>query len=137
MTTAKAVWGFLGETEPSDLRLYAERLAVRLAAAEAVQRDRALAQQAADSALTSQRNHEGTVARYRKVLVDLCRAAGVESETQLPEAEERSRRRRETQDAVDRSGIQLAAASRRSIDELRALPGTPPGGSGCPARRRS
>jgi DNA repair protein SbcC/Rad50 len=121
VTAAKAVWESLGETEPSDLRFYGECLAGRLVAAEAVQRERALAQQAADSALTSQRNHETTAARYRKVLAELCRAAGVESETLLPEAEERSRRRRETQDAVDKSRVQLAAASRRSIDDLRAL----------------
>ena len=121
VTAAKAVWEALGETEPSDLRLYGERLAGRLAAAEAVQSGRAFAQQAADSALASQRNHESTATRYRKVLVELCRAAGVESEPLLPEAEERSRRRRDTQDAVDKSRVHLAAASRRSIDELRAL----------------
>lgn len=120
-TSAKAIWEALGDAEPADLRLYSEHIAARLETAEVVQRGRALAQQAADNALENQLGHEATAARYLKVIVELCRSAGVESANRLPEAEENSRRKRDAQEKVDRSRAQLALASRRSVDDLRAL----------------
>jgi exonuclease SbcC len=118
---AKAIWESLGDPEPSDLRLYGERLSARLAAAEHVRNERAFAEQAAESARTSEHNHQSTATRYRQALADLCRAAAVESAALLPEAEDQSRRKREAQEMADKSRTQLAAASRRSIEELRAL----------------
>jgi len=120
-TSALAIRESLGDAEPTDLRLYAEKIGARLEAAEAVQTARLLAQQAVDSARSSQRDHERTAERHEKVIATLCVAAGVESIIQLPEAEAQSRRKRDAQEEVDRTGKQLAVASRRSAEELRAL----------------
>ena len=118
---AKAIWQVLGGPEPADLRLYVEQVLTRLNAAEAVQTERTLVQQALEAAQKTQREHEETGERHQQVLSALCLAAGVESANQLPEAEEQSRRKREAQSEVDRSNSQLAQASRRSVDELRTL----------------
>ena len=118
---AKAICQMLGGPEPADLRLYVEQVFARLNAAEAVQTERTLAQQALEAAQKTQREHEDTGGRHQQVLSALCLAAGVESVNQLPEAEEQSRRKREAQSEVDRSNSQLALASRRSVDELRTL----------------
>jgi exonuclease SbcC len=119
--SARAIWESLGDPEPKDLRLCSERLSARLEAAETAQTARALAQQAADSARDSQRTHEATAARHEAVIATLCLAAAVASVNQLPEAENNSRRKREAQAELDRSRSQLALASRRTVDELRAL----------------
>ena len=118
---AKAIWQVLDGPEAVDLRLYIEQVSARLNAAEALQAERTLSQQALEAAQRMQREHEDTGARHQQVLSALCLAAGVESAHQLPEAEEQSRRRREAQSEVDRSSSQLALASRRSVDELRTL----------------
>lgn len=118
---AKAIWQVLGGPEPADLRLYVEQVFTRLNAAEAVQTERTVVQQALEAAQKTQREHEDTGERHQQVLSALCLAAGVESANQLPEAEEQSRRKREAQSEVDRSNSQLAQASRRSVDELRTL----------------
>ncbi|MEO8937885.1 MAG: AAA family ATPase [Burkholderiaceae bacterium] len=120
-TAALAIRESLGDMEPIDLRLYVERIIARLEAAEAVQTARLLAHQAVDRASASQRDHARTAERHEKVIATLCAAAGVESVVLMPEAEARSRRKRDAQEEVDRTGEQLALASRRSIDELRAL----------------
>lgn len=119
--SAVAIRETLGDAEPIDLRLYVEKIAARLEAAESVQTARLLAQQAVDSSSASQRDHERTAERHEQVIATLCAAAGVESIIQLPEAEARSRRKRDAQEEVDRTGKQLALASRRSAEELRAL----------------
>ncbi|MDB6089008.1 MAG: hypothetical protein JWN85_1792, partial [Gammaproteobacteria bacterium] len=121
LTSAQAIWEALGDAAPPDLRMYSEHLSARLDTAEAVQSERALAQQAADTARASCRTHESTAARHRQTLADLCRAAAVESATSLLEAEDRSRRKREAQQVVDNARAQLASASTRSIPEVRAL----------------
>lgn len=117
----RAIWQVLAGPEPSDLRLYIEQVSARLNAAEAVQTERTLTQQALEAAQKMRREHEDTGARHQQVLSALCLAAGVESANQLPEAEEQSRRKREAQSEVDRASSQLALASRRSVDELRTL----------------
>jgi uncharacterized protein YhaN len=121
VNAAHAIAKTLGDQELIDTRLYIERLSTRLESAEQVRASRALAQNALDTALESQRNHEGTAARHEGHLASLCKAAGVESAPLLPEAEEQSRRKREAQTEVDRASSQLAQASRRTIDELRTL----------------
>ncbi|MES2356654.1 MAG: AAA family ATPase [Pseudomonadota bacterium] len=119
--SAKAIWETLGDPKPVDLRLYVEHVSVRLATAEEVQTARQIAQQALDTALIRQREHEETATRHQRIIEKLCLAAGVVSPNLLPEAEEQSRRKRDAQNEADRSKIQLAQASRRSIDELRTL----------------
>jgi exonuclease SbcC len=111
----------LGDTVPSDLRLYAERLLARLKAARQVEADRAIASQAREAALKSKRTHEDSAAMHVLVLEGLCEAAGVASKALLPHAEEQSRRKREAQVQVDQARSQLAQASRRSTEVLRTL----------------
>lgn len=118
---AGAIAESLGDPPPSDLRLYIDRLVARLNAAKEIQNARALAEQALGKALSSQRAHEEAAAKDAEVLAALCLAVGVTFATMLPEAEDRSRRKRETQADVDRSRAQLAKASRHSVDALRAL----------------
>jgi DNA repair protein SbcC/Rad50 len=119
--SATAIRESLGDPEPTDLRLYSEHLSARLETAETAQTARTLAQQAADSARESQRAHEATAARHENVIAALCLAAAVASVNQLPEAENNSLRKRGAQAELDRSRSQLALASRRTVDELRAL----------------
>jgi exonuclease SbcC len=118
---ARAVATTLGNPEFVDIRLYIERLSARLGSAEQVQTSRALAQNALDNALESQREHEQTASGHERGLASLCLAAGVDSPNLLPEVEEQSRRKREAQSEFDRSSSQLAQASRRAPDELRTL----------------
>ena len=118
-SSAATIWESLGQSAPADLRVSGERLFARLSVAEGVQAERALVQLSADNARKSERDHVATVLRHEAVIVGLCQAAAVDSPTQLPEAEENSRRRREAQMEIDRSQAQLALASRHSVDELR------------------
>jgi uncharacterized protein YhaN len=111
----------LGDPPVSDLRLYIDQLTGRLKVATEIHRARALEEQALEHAISSLREHEETAAKHAKILETLCAVAGVTSAAMLPEAEDRSRRKREAQAELDRSRAQLAQASRRSIDDLRAL----------------
>lgn len=118
---AQRLSALLGEPAESDPRLLAARASARLALAEDARQARALAQQAIEAARAQQRAHEESAARHVQTLQRLCEAAGVGTPEQLPEAEERSRRRRALQAAIDQADAQLAQASRRPAGELRAL----------------
>lgn len=111
----------LSESRPPELRLYIDRLAGRLALAEQADAERRLAQQALDTALANQRQQEQAADRHAAILASLCRAAGVDSSAMLPDAEERSKRKRDAQAELDRSSLQIAQSSPRHIPELRAL----------------
>ncbi|MBC7514686.1 MAG: hypothetical protein H7234_09675, partial [Herminiimonas sp.] len=118
---AGAVARRLGDAAPAELRFYVERIAARLTLARDVQTQRTVATQGLAAALAGQLAHEETTARHAAVLQNLCKAAGVQSAAQLPQAEEQSRRRREAQASVDRSQAQLAQASRHAPHALRQL----------------
>ncbi|HWS74747.1 MAG TPA: hypothetical protein VN324_06350, partial [Quisquiliibacterium sp.] len=118
---ARAIAARLGDPDAGDVRAFVDRATARLEAAERMRNARALALQALESAQESRRMHQEAADGHRERLDRLCLAAGVASESELPEAEERSRRRRELQATIDRAGGQLAEASRRPIAELRAL----------------
>lgn len=118
---AASIAAELGDPPPAELRLYAERLAARLAAAESAAAALGMARQSLDKALESQARHERAAEAHQERLLVLCRAAAVPSPAELPEAEERSRRRREAQARLDAAFAQLAQASRRSPDALRVL----------------
>ena len=111
----------LGDALPDDVRLYADRLAERLAEARRADAARALAVQARDSADAAARRHQAAADAQQARLAALCAAAGVATPLELPQAEERSQRRREAQAGLDRSLAQLARASRRPHDELHEL----------------
>jgi len=118
---ADAVATALGEKPPTDLRLYIDQLSARLEIARQTQRDRIRAEQDVQSAVERQQEHEEAATQHERTLAALCVAASVNSDAQLPEAEERSRRKREAEAEIDRARDQLARASRRTVDELRAL----------------
>jgi DNA repair protein SbcC/Rad50 len=118
---ANTIWQSLGDAPATDLRTYSEQVAARLDDAEQAQADRTIAQQAADAALRRLGGHEATAQRHSDAIARLCQAASVEAANQLLEAEESSNRKREAQESVDRTRGQLAAASKRTVPELREL----------------
>lgn len=118
---AGAIVEALGDPPPPDLRLYIDQLTARLTRAKENQNARAFAEQALENALSTQHDQEETAAKHAGALTALCGAVGVTSATMLPDAEDRSRRKREAQAEVDRSRAQMAQASRHSIEALRTL----------------
>lgn len=118
---ARPIWVAIGEPEPQDLRHFADLALERLQRAEDQRRQHDLARQAHESALEAARIQALAAAGHRERLAALGRAAGVASPAALPAAEDGSRRKRLAQEAIDRSGAQLAQASRRPVAELRAL----------------
>lgn len=109
----------LGEPPPVELRIFIERLATRLDAAEHAARAEALARQALESAQLAHRRQLATAERHRQTLESLCRDAGVSDIALLAEAEAASRRKRAAQTALEHTLAQLAQASRQSIESLR------------------
>lgn len=109
------------ETLPDNLRLYVEQLEARLTAANRAESERALKQQGLDDALKRQHEQEKLAERHEATLERLCRAADVDSPESLPAAEAQSQRKRQAQEDADRARKDLAAASPRHVDELRAL----------------
>ncbi|CAN7234284.1 AAA family ATPase [Rhizobacter sp. LjRoot28] len=121
---AASIAAALGEPPPADVVLAAELWSARAARARTQQdaADRAAQRLAgAEDAVTA---HRAKAARHRATLMRLCRDAGVDSATDLPEAEERSARKREAERDATAAARALAQASRRSTTELaRALDG--------------
>ena len=117
--TVDGVMAEIGGKASPDVRAGIDALAARLAAAQAVERRRTLAQQAAANAEDGLAAHRKTVARHRATLDALCAAAGVDAPALLPEAEENSRRKRETVQDIDRSRSHLAQVTSRDLDDLR------------------
>jgi uncharacterized protein YhaN len=111
----------LGESAPADLRLYAERLAERLRQAKQADTERRVAEESLKQAQASRSEQEATAQRHADTLARLCHAANVASADALPQAEEQSRRKREAQADADRARKDLALASSRPAEQLRAL----------------
>ncbi|MDQ1919059.1 ATP-binding protein [Massilia pseudoviolaceinigra] len=111
----------MGDTPSPDLRHYVEQLKARLAQARRIDSERALKQQALEEAQERQREQESLALRHEAVLERLCRAAEVDSPEALPAAEAQSQRKRQAQAEADRVRRDLATASSRPVDELRAL----------------
>lgn len=115
---AASIADALGEPAPSDVVLAAERWSARAAQAQARQASADRAAQrlaAADEAVAA---HRAKAARHRATLTRLCEAAGVDSATDLPEAEARSARKREAERDASTAARALAQASRRTAAEL-------------------
>ncbi|HET7867394.1 MAG TPA: hypothetical protein VFL86_23560, partial [Burkholderiaceae bacterium] len=106
-------------SEGADVRRLIDRLGARLQAAKAIREARVLAEQALAQATTSQREHDDRAAAHAAELNALCRAAGVEGPAALPQAEDRSRRKRQAQAELDQARAQLAQASRHPVPDLR------------------
>lgn len=121
---AQAIATTLGENTSlaqQDLRLFAEALLVRLDQARKTDAARSVASHALERAQENQRRAQAQQHLHTQVIERLCEQAGVESPAQLPEAEDRSRRKREAQADADRATRQLALASRRDPATLRQL----------------
>jgi uncharacterized protein YhaN len=111
----------LGETLPGDLRLYVEQLEARLKQARLTDSARAVAQQGLEDAEARQIEQETLAQRHAATLQRLCQAANVETPENLFDAEEQSQRKRQAQFDADRARKDLAGASPRVVDDLRAL----------------
>jgi uncharacterized protein YhaN len=111
----------MGETLPGDLRLYVEQLVARLKQARLVESERALKQQGLEDAQESRHKQENLAQGHQATLERLCRAADVDGPEALPEAEAQAQRKRQAQAEADRARRDIAAASSRPVDELRAL----------------
>lgn len=111
----------LGDEPPTDLRLHADHAAARLDAAAKAQQAQDLATHALATADADHRDHEAAALDATTKLTTLCAAASVASAADLPDAEAQSQRRRDAEADVERTRAQLAEASRRPLDELRAL----------------
>lgn len=112
----------LGEPlpEPALAEDFADRLKRRLAASrEQEQQRKALARDSA-RAQETKRNAEAEQAAQAAALARLCAAAGVERADRLPEREDSAMRKRGLRTALAAQRQQLAQASLRSEDELRA-----------------
>jgi uncharacterized protein YhaN len=118
---ARGIAAALGENEAADLLVAAESWANRLTQAQALQTRSGLAThqlQAAERALASSQSR---AAQHQATLARLCTAAGVQTASDLPEAEEKSARKRQALRDADAAAAQLAKASRRDIDTLKTL----------------
>ena len=111
----------LGDAPAADLRHYVEQLQARLAQARQVDGERLRKQEALEESQERQREQESLAQRHRTELERLCRAANVDAPEALPAAEEQSKRKRQAQAEADRARKDLAVASSRPVDELRAL----------------
>ncbi|HEX8610081.1 MAG TPA: AAA family ATPase [Telluria sp.] len=111
----------MGDAPPANLRHYVEQLQARLAQARRTDSEHALKQQALEEAQERWREQESLAQRHQAELERLCRAANVDAPEALPAAEAQSQRKRGAQAEADRVRRDLATASSRPVDELRAL----------------
>ena len=102
-----------------DPRLDIDRLDERLRNAEAHREARTRAFDALDRAREEIKAQEGFATLHREALSALCAAAGVDDPARLPQAEDRSQRKRRALDAIDAATLHLCQASRRPIEALR------------------
>ena len=121
VASAGAIALQLHDVPPADPRHYSARLQKRLEAATDRSQQLQLARQALKSAERSAKEHESNAARHAQTLARLCEAAAVQTPRQLPGIEYQSNRKRTSLDTVDQCKRQLAAASKRGIEELRQL----------------
>jgi len=119
--TANSIAAALSEQPPEDVTLAAESWAVRLEGAQAQQSKLNLAEQRLAAAEQALSNNHAKAARHRATLNRLCVSAGVRMAAELPEAEEKSNRKRQAMRDANAATDQLAKASRRGVTELQEL----------------
>jgi exonuclease SbcC len=119
--TANCIAAALSEQQPEDITLAAGIWAVRLESAEAQQSKLNLAAQSLAAIEQTLSNNQAKAARHRATLDRLCISAGVQTAAELPEAEERSNRKRQAMRDANAATDQLAKASRRGVAELQEL----------------
>jgi uncharacterized protein YhaN len=119
--TAKSIAAALSEPLPEDLTVAAEIWSARLGRAQAQRSKVDLAEQRLAAAEQGLSNNQAKAARHNATLKRLCVAAGVQIAGELPEAEEKSSRKRQAIRDANAAADQLAKASRRSVKELQEL----------------
>ncbi len=118
---ARSIASALGEAEPGDLLVASERWDNRLAHAQAQQAQSLLAAQQLKSAQSALLASQNRALQHQASLARLCAAAGVQAEAELPEAEDKSARKRQALRDADAAAAQLAKASRRDVHGLQTL----------------
>lgn len=119
--TAASIAMALSEPSLQDIILAAESWATRLKQAQETQASLNQARLALASAKQALTSTEAKAARHRATLARLCLAAGVQTSTELPLAEERSSRKRQAMRDANAAIDQLALATRRTVVELQEL----------------
>lgn len=119
--TANSIAEILSEPPPGELTVAAEIWSTRLGNAQAQQSKLELATQMLAAAEQALSNNQAKGARHQATLEQLCVSAGVSSAGALPEAEEKSNRKRQAMRDANAAGDQLAKASRRSVKALQEL----------------
>lgn len=109
------------EQPPKDVTLAAEIWAARLESAQAQQSKLALAEQRLAATEQTHSINQAKAARHQATLDRLCVSAGVQTAAELPEAEEKSNRKRQAIRDANAATDQLARSSRRSIEELQEM----------------
>jgi len=111
----------LSEPQPGEVTVAAEIWSTRLKSAQAQQSKLELITQMLVAAEQSLSNNQAKGASHQATLKQLCVSAGVPIAGALPEAEEKSNRKRQAMRDANAAGDQLAKASRRSVEELQEL----------------
>jgi len=119
--TAKSIAAALSEPLPEDVTVAAEIWSARLGRAQAQQSKVDLAEQRLAAAEQGLSTNQAKGARHSATLKRLCVSAGVQIAGELPEAEEKSNRKRQAMRDSNAAADQLAKASRRSVKELQEL----------------
>lgn len=119
--TANSIAAALSEPQPEDISLVAEIWAARLGSAQTQQSKLDLAEQRLAAAEQALSNNQAKAARHQATLKRLCLSASVQVAGELPEAEEKSNRKRQAMRDANAAADQLAKASRRSVKELQGL----------------
>ena len=118
---ARSIAAALGEPDSPDILLAAEKWANRLAHAQFLQAQSQLTEQQLKSAENALAGSQSRAAQHQATLARLCAAAAVQTASDLPEAEEKSARKRQALRDADAAAAQLAMASRRDIHTLQNL----------------
>jgi len=118
---ARSIAAALSESPPEDMSLAAEIWSKRLQTTQRAEQDLKLAKQGLAAAEKALSENESKANRHRATLSRLCQTARVQGAAELPEAEERSNRKRQAMRDAAAAATQLARASRRNVDELRQL----------------
>lgn len=119
--TANNIAAALSEQPPEDVILATEIWSKRLADSQALQSNLEITKQKLASAEQALSNNQAKVVRHQATLKRLCVSAGVQNSGELPEAEEKSNRKRQAMRDANAAADQLAKASRRSVKELEEL----------------
>ena len=109
---------------PADLRRWIDALGQRLAEARRVEGRRQVLVQALADARARQQLHDAALQQFDEARLGLCAAAGVQTEAELPAAEERARQLREARQQRDHVRGLLAEVSVRDEAALRTLVGS-------------